>query len=150
MVVEHKHKGARSELLACVWLLEQGYEVFRNVSACGPMDLIAIKDGVTLFLDVKTRDEYPGATSISQDQAARGVGLLIVTNGQCRIDMRPPVKGTKNEGKCAECGAAFVSRGKRKHQRFCTAKCNHTHWKRERELRNQKLPIGPITATQNT
>jgi hypothetical protein len=26
--MESKHKGARSELIACAWLLEQGYEVF--------------------------------------------------------------------------------------------------------------------------
>jgi hypothetical protein len=40
-----KHKGARSELVACAWLLCQGYEVFRNVSQHGLMDIIAIKDG---------------------------------------------------------------------------------------------------------
>jgi hypothetical protein len=36
-----KHVGARSELIACEWLLAQGYEVFRNVSAHGPIDIIA-------------------------------------------------------------------------------------------------------------
>ena len=32
--------GAISELLACTWLLEQGYEVFRNVSPFGDNDVV--------------------------------------------------------------------------------------------------------------
>lgn len=27
-----KHFGARNELIACTWLLNQSYEVFRNIS----------------------------------------------------------------------------------------------------------------------
>ena len=31
-----KHKGSRAELLACAWLLKQGYEVFRtDTGHCG-------------------------------------------------------------------------------------------------------------------
>ena len=30
--MEKKHKGAHSELIACAYLLHEGYEVFRNVS----------------------------------------------------------------------------------------------------------------------
>ena len=47
-------RGAVSELTATVWLLEQGYEVYRNVSPEGPFDLVAVKPGETLFIDVKT------------------------------------------------------------------------------------------------
>lgn len=36
-----KHSGAVSELRVCSYLLEQGYEVFRNVSQHGPADIIA-------------------------------------------------------------------------------------------------------------
>ncbi len=36
-------KGAIGELIATIWLLKQGYEVYRNVSASGKFDLIAIK-----------------------------------------------------------------------------------------------------------
>ncbi len=36
-----KHRGACSELIACTWLLQQGYEVFRNVSPYGAIDIIA-------------------------------------------------------------------------------------------------------------
>jgi len=49
-----KHIGARSELIACRWLLDRSYEVLRNVSAFGPVDLAAVKPGEVLLLDVKT------------------------------------------------------------------------------------------------
>ena len=49
-----KHRGAITELRACSWLLAEGYEVFRNVSAFGPVDVVAIKDGVTRYIDVKS------------------------------------------------------------------------------------------------
>ncbi len=39
--MEKKHKGAASELIATVWLLKKGYEVFRNVSSHGTVDIIA-------------------------------------------------------------------------------------------------------------
>ena len=41
------------ELKAQAWLLEQGYEVFRNVSAKGPADLIYLHEGVFVAVDVK-------------------------------------------------------------------------------------------------
>ena len=49
-----KQRGAETELMACAWLLGQGYEVFRNVSPFGMIDIIAIKDGVTRYIDAKS------------------------------------------------------------------------------------------------
>ena len=51
--VPQKHRGGWAELVACAWLLELGYEVFRNVSAVGPIDMVAIKGKETLLIDVK-------------------------------------------------------------------------------------------------
>lgn len=51
-----KHKGARAELAASVWLMNSGYEVFRNVSPFGAVDIIA-RNPVTqelILVDVKT------------------------------------------------------------------------------------------------
>ena len=53
-----KHKGAVAELKATAWLLQQGYEVFRNVSPYGPYDIIAIKDDIIEKIDVKTASCY--------------------------------------------------------------------------------------------
>jgi Holliday junction resolvase-like predicted endonuclease len=52
--------GAASELEAASWLLGQGYQVFRNVSAHGPADLVAWNPQTkeTLFVDVTTGRPY--------------------------------------------------------------------------------------------
>jgi hypothetical protein len=52
-LIKGKHRGAHAELRAAAWLLEQGYEVFRNVSGHGKIDLVAVKDGEVRFFDVK-------------------------------------------------------------------------------------------------
>ena len=40
-------------MIASAWLLEKGYEVFANVSHCGPIDLVAIRDQDVSLIDVK-------------------------------------------------------------------------------------------------
>jgi hypothetical protein len=52
--------GAISELKAQTWLMEQGYEVFKNIKPSGPADLIAwdIKTDTLLKIDVKTVRVY--------------------------------------------------------------------------------------------
>ena len=52
--MDTKHKGAHSELAACVWLLGQGYEVFRNVSPHGSTDIVVVKYDMLWRVDVKT------------------------------------------------------------------------------------------------
>lgn len=50
-----KHKGSLAELLACAWLLKQGYEVFRNISQHGAGDLVIWRHGETpILVDVRT------------------------------------------------------------------------------------------------
>jgi hypothetical protein len=48
--------GGIVELKACVWLLQQGYEVFRNVLPCGLADIMAWnkETGEILKINVKT------------------------------------------------------------------------------------------------
>src|SRR5262249_15828766 len=46
-----KHRGAQTELLACAFLLGEGYEVFRNISAHGTADIIACRGGGLLRID---------------------------------------------------------------------------------------------------
>lgn len=46
--------GAISELKACAYLLERGHDVFRAVSPSCPCDLIAMKDGAILRVEVRT------------------------------------------------------------------------------------------------
>lgn len=61
--MDAKHTGALSETLAIVWLLRQGFEVFQNVSAHGPADLVGwIPGGVPNLYDVKTLSMSPGSS----------------------------------------------------------------------------------------
>lgn len=51
-----QQKGTMAELLACQWLMQNGYEAFRNVCPVGPVDVIAF-DKITeeiILIDVKT------------------------------------------------------------------------------------------------
>ena len=50
------HAGAVGELSVCNYLLANGLEVFRNVAASGPADLIAYnkENGKTVAIDVKS------------------------------------------------------------------------------------------------
>ena len=47
-------KGAMSELLAAADLLKKGFEVYRNVSPCGSVDLIIRKGQTLLSVEVRT------------------------------------------------------------------------------------------------
>lgn len=86
----NKHRGAWSELVATSWLIEHGYEVFRNVSATGLADLVAhhFETGKTWLVDVKTcavycnkdGSYYVSGTKLSKDQTALGVRPLYVTH----------------------------------------------------------------------
>lgn len=46
--------GALAELIVCADLLKAGWSVFRNVSPHGFCDLVAVKDGTTRFIEVRT------------------------------------------------------------------------------------------------
>lgn len=84
--METKHKGAHSELAACVWLLEQGFEVFRNVSQHGTTDMVAIKYDCIIRVDVKTAQAHTlrdgTVRHYCSHTPAKGVRILAaLTNG---------------------------------------------------------------------
>jgi len=54
MLVGTGTQGAIGELVVCVDLLRRGYDVYRAMSPSCPCDLVAIKDGVTYRVEVKT------------------------------------------------------------------------------------------------
>ena len=119
--MESKHKGACSEMAACSFLLREGYEVYRNVSAHGMIDIIAIRGKETLYVDVKSAKvgELLGGpiySRITKQQRDNGVILIVVyDNGECFVDSNPRVAG---ECYCA-CGS-IVTNGNRK---YCSPKC---------------------------
>lgn len=70
-------RGAASELMACAYLLSQGYEVLRNVSRTGKVDIAAFDPatGEVRLYDVKTFNTRLG---LSKAQRLLGVRLLYV------------------------------------------------------------------------
>ena len=72
-------KGDILEIIACGILLKDEYEVFRNISSTGLIDIIAIKDSTTLFLDVKTPQIYKNNIRIPRlTDAQKKLGVTIV------------------------------------------------------------------------
>ena len=88
-MVMKKHRGALSELRACAWLLEQGYEVFRNVSDRGCIDVVALKDGETFYFDVKGSPNGI-ETRLTPEQDRAGILPLYVNASACWIGERYP------------------------------------------------------------
>ena len=95
-----KNKGAYCELLASAWLLNQGYEVYRNVSQHGAADLVAIApDEVVLKIDVKKQSRpkfseekykycvYTKDSIYVQRLKAKGLKVLVVDleNNSCEF-----------------------------------------------------------------
>lgn len=88
--LKSKHKGSRSEMLASCWLLEHGWEVFRNVSDRGEIDLIGFDGENVVFFDVKTVSvNYScSGNALTQKQHKLGVLPIYVTHdGICSLDI---------------------------------------------------------------
>ena len=129
-MIKHKHKGARNELAAVCWLLDQGYEVFRNVSQHGAIDIIAIRGIEILSIDVKAYNARP-----SVEQLEREVQWLIPTEGG--FEMVAPM--TKPHfGKCANCSSDLPFGGRNK--RFCSRSCKNE--RNNRLYREEKERVG--------
>lgn len=82
------HKGAWAELIACTWLMERGHQVFRNVCPSGEIDIIAVKDGGVLLIDVKlSRGGQTGPRMLTFDQTRhRVIPLYVTPEGVCAFD----------------------------------------------------------------
>jgi Holliday junction resolvase-like predicted endonuclease len=63
-------KGDFAEFYAVTWLWDNGYEVFVNAGCNGPIDMIAFKDGETIFIDVKTQ-RFDGRRKVKTISNAR-------------------------------------------------------------------------------
>ena len=127
--MERKHKGALSELTASAYLLSLGYEVFRNVSAFGDIDIIATGNGETLFIDVKTVYAL-GQGSITKRQAELGVVALEVVGQACGLNRTPRIQREREEVICEGCQKSFLSD---RHNKFCSRVCGNKFRAREQK-----------------
>lgn len=102
-------KGALAEFKAITWLAERGYEVFRNVTPDGPVDLVAVhfERGETILIDVKMASIWVGKASerrfkndyyevkhkrLTERQKALGVRLLLVLDDFIGWEDEHPLK----------------------------------------------------------
>jgi hypothetical protein len=129
MKYDRKHSGARSELIACAFLLELGFEVYRNVSQHGLGDLVGWRDGVFTVFDVKTIGERGGGrTNLSREQVEAGVRRLnVFLDGRCEIVAEVSVYAPVSLN-CRVCGTGFLFRDRTK--LFCSVKCGRKDRKR--------------------
>lgn len=124
-------KGAYNELVATAWLLNNGYQVFRNVSACGPVDLVAMKNSETILIDVKQGQIYKGrklSVALKISQIALGIKtLLVYPDDVCVLDLNPqPTQRHVPElRECVHCLKEFQT--KTPQSRFCTIKCGNVY-----------------------
>lgn len=87
-VKRRKLRGGYSEIIASGWLLENGYEVFRNVVDKGEIDMIALRGADVRLIDVKTAMLKPRAgggwnaitPSLTSAQVKMGIVPLYVTD----------------------------------------------------------------------
>lgn len=89
---QRNHKGSISEKAAIVWLMKNKFSVFENTSIKGPIDLVAMRDGETILIDVKSKEPYRkvnGTYSVSETklktpQVKLGVkALYVLPDGSC-------------------------------------------------------------------
>lgn len=118
-MIDRKHRGARSELIASTYLLDQGYEVFRNVSSHGLGDLVGWQGGHFTLFDVKTSADNRRLT-LAPEQVAAGVKRLnVYPDGSCEIVEASPSSNIIQP--CAGCSREFRPRNAA--NVFCGPKC---------------------------
>jgi Holliday junction resolvase len=144
--IQRKHLGAHNELLATIWLLNLGYDVFRNVSSHGLADIIAMKDGQLYKFDVKATSGTGAANMLSEEQVALDVKLLrVFPNGTCVIDWNPLARFVPYVAACVRCGISMVVRKPNNKHIFCSSKCRVSH-----HLNAKKTTLEPAATSLET
>ena len=74
--------GAIAELMACVDLMKNGYEVFRAMSPASNCDILGIKDGVVHLYEVRTGSYIKtekGKKLVWQNRKSEGKEMIVIT-----------------------------------------------------------------------
>lgn len=137
--------GTQSELVAALWLMKQGYEVFRNLAPVGPVDLVGLKDGKTELFDVKTayraQDGRPVRAKFTQKQKELGVKCICVfADGSCAFDDHQSFVGDQISRVCKGCGKEFIVGRWISRQKFCSGLCGTIYSKKRRRLEESSGP----------
>ena len=92
----HKRTGDITELKVCHHFLKEGYEVFKNVSCTGIVDIILFdkNSGETILLDIKTptiNEQLDGTITLRTNQTTTrqrelNIQVVCVYNKQSYMD----------------------------------------------------------------
>ncbi len=107
-------KGAVAEYMAANWLLSKGYEVFKNLTPTGKVDIIAWKGEEMHLIDVAlcSRSKRTGGYSdnkkgVAESNAHLGIKILCVLDtGDCV--WRDDLFKSFPDKKCHQCGNTFT------------------------------------------
>jgi hypothetical protein len=83
--------GAYSELIASADLLRRGYEVYRAVSPTCSSDLVAIKDGKRLTIEVRTARRSRTGTLHYSTRSFRSDHYALVEVAASKVTYEPPL-----------------------------------------------------------
>ena len=76
--------GDIAEHYVITWLWDEGYEVFKNAGCTGCIDIIAVKNGVPIFIDVKSKNTDSNS-GYGRSEGQKKLRVQIVEfNGQTR------------------------------------------------------------------
>jgi hypothetical protein len=128
--IHRKHKGARNELGAICWLLDQGYEVFRNVSSHGAIDLVAVRDNETIFIDVKSL----ATVAASEEQIALNVKLLRPSHDGGFV-LGELHQRRHEQHVCIECGGKINIMVRSRAVRYCSNNCRAVSTRRRNKCK---------------
>lgn len=126
--LKQKHIGAWGEVRAVLWLLEAGYDVYRNVSPHGEVDIVAIRDGRVRKIDVKgvalgQKPPFPEGLQFSYDVEflyALQDGQMTFSYDEAYLWARGEYPAYHAPHPCETCGATIPGGDKR---RFCGQAC---------------------------
>lgn len=135
-------KGAASELIAVAWLLNQGYEVFRNVCPVGKTDIIAVRVNQFIKIDVKTATLEPNGTfnirKIQKEALDQGVKYLFVDPEKYKVLGWSDEVSNLN---CEICGKEAKSTRGTRWSVCCSDECRIKHRSVYMKTYNQKKNV---------
>lgn len=79
-------KGALIELTVATYLLDRGYEVYRNLSPSGSADLVVIRNGAMRSLEVRTAQKYLNGRLNGSNKRNRANILVLVHSGNITFE----------------------------------------------------------------
>ena len=83
-ITDPNRLGDIAEHYVVTWLWDEGYEVFTNAGCTGLVDMIALKNGVPVFVDVKARNTDSDSGYRRSDDQKKLRVQIVEFNGKTR------------------------------------------------------------------